>query len=140
MRDHHRRTLADDITLVETLRLAVPILMAELVALPPSEREPRARGWQADGARMIGERGDILQFRRDDRPDPRRAAAFEHLARGLAACAVLYGQSPPVAGLTFTPPPVECWAPEPDRPPRPPALRPRPRPAKVVELPEVPDA
>ncbi|HEU4422109.1 MAG TPA: hypothetical protein VFR67_06160 [Pilimelia sp.] len=139
MRDHHRRTLADDITLVETLRFSVPIYMAELVALPPSEREPRARGWQSDGARAVGGRGDILQVYRPG-AGTRRAAAFEHLAKGLAACAVLYGQSPPVGGLTFTPPPVECWATEPDRPPRPPALRPQPRPTEVVELPEVPDA
>lgn len=120
-------TLADDITLTETLAFAVPLYMAELVALPPSERGPRARGWASQGARVLGSAGDVLQFG-GGRPG-RAGLAFEALARGLAAGAVLTGEAR-CAGLVWTPPPRSCWAAEPER------TRPARRPVEVVELPE----
>jgi hypothetical protein len=81
-------SLADDITLTETLRLAVPIHLAELCALPPHARAERARWWATDGARAVGERGDLLQFTRT-KNRLRVANTFDQLARGLTALAVL---------------------------------------------------
>lgn len=108
--------------LLPHLEMAVPCYMAELVAAPPAEREARARGWQADAARSISHLGDLLQFRAGTEWEPRRAAAYEHLARGLAALAVLGLPAPPIAGRTWTPPPRSCWATEPTPAPRRPTI------------------
>jgi hypothetical protein len=81
-------TLADDISLTESLRLAVPLHLAELLALPDQARVERARWWAADGARAVGERGDLLQFT-GTKSRLRVANTFNQLARGLAALVVL---------------------------------------------------
>ncbi|MFI1194048.1 hypothetical protein ACH4T9_12435 [Micromonospora sp. NPDC020750] len=93
--------LADDITLTESLRFAVPIFLADLLARPEPSRTRTARWWAADGARAVGERGDLLQFVRPGRTttDLRMANTFQQLARGLAALVVLHPPGVDVAGL-----------------------------------------
>lgn len=98
-----RLTLADDIALVETLRVAVPLRLADLLATPANLRRRRARVWTNEAARIVGERGDLLQFvtkrRRETGADLRVANVFEHLARGLAGAAVLDPGGVVFAGL-----------------------------------------
>lgn len=93
--------LADDDTLVESLRFAVPIYLANLLARPVAERARTARWWAADGARAVGERGDLLQFvgRGCTTTNLRVANTFQQLARGLAALVVLHPPGVDVAGL-----------------------------------------
>lgn len=92
-------SLADDITLTESLRFAVPLHLADLLARPPVRRESTARWWAKEAATVVGSGGDQLMF---VKPDPsartRKTVAntFDHLARGLAAAVVL---NPP--GVTF---------------------------------------
>jgi len=75
--------------LVETLRLAVPLRLAELLALRDDERERVALEWASDGARLVAERGDALQFGSKRRGEAARV--FDALARGLAALALQPG-------------------------------------------------
>lgn len=93
-------TLADDDSLVESLRFAVPLRLAELLALPARDRAIRAQWWMRDAARIVGERGDLLQFA-DPRPTAnlRLAGAFEHLARGLAGLVVTSPEGVEFVGL-----------------------------------------
>ncbi|MFJ4637546.1 hypothetical protein ACIP69_18220 [Streptomyces hygroscopicus] len=65
--------------LLETLRLAVPMHMAELRLLEPSRRAEIA----SRCATVIGSHGDALQF-----GGKHCAEAFNALARGLAAAAL----------------------------------------------------
>ncbi|MFI6228586.1 hypothetical protein ACIBCR_14895 [Micromonospora echinospora] len=82
--------IADDTTLTETLRLAVPELVNELLAVPQAERERQALRWSTDGGAAVGGFGDLLIFRTGTAWNPRRALAFNRLARGLAAAVVLH--------------------------------------------------
>lgn len=94
--------LADDITLTESLRFAVPLHLADLLARPAADRAATARWWAADGARAVGERGDLLQFVDANRSNTKReriAGTFNQLARGLAALVVLHPPGVDVAGL-----------------------------------------
>jgi len=129
-------TLAADLPLVESLRFAVPLYMLELVNKPPASREATARGWIADAVPVIGSRGDSLLFRdrSETKRDLKRANAFEHLAKAVAAGAVLHGEMT-IAGLTFTHDGTSRAA-EPEAPQWPEALA---RPVDVVELPPMPD-
>lgn len=124
--------LAKDVALIESLRFAIPLLTLELLRKPKGSREATARGWISDAVPVIGGRADGLMFRRrsETARDPKRANTFDHLARALAAAAVLHGEVT-IAGLTFTsdgtteaaaPDAVE-WTPQPSRP------------IEVVELP-----
>ncbi|MFF1713550.1 hypothetical protein [Streptomyces sp. NPDC058268] len=79
--------------LAETLRLAVPLHMAELRHLAPAQLV--AIGSAA--ASIIGSKGDVLQF-----PSQKRGAtaeAFNALARGLAAAALVAEGGVLFAGL-----------------------------------------
>lgn len=110
--------LADDDSLVESLRFAVPLYLADLLARPAASRTATARRWASTAAHAIGERGDLLQFVDLGRNETKRlkvANTFEQLARGLAALVVLHPPGVDVAGLH--------WCLQPDctrcRPPRP---------------------
>lgn len=81
--------LADDVSLTESLRFAVPLHLEELARLHPGGvplYKPK------DDAVRIGTYGDALQFagRAERSPAGRRATAkgFDGLARGLAAMAL----------------------------------------------------
>ncbi|GGM26847.1 hypothetical protein GCM10011608_09520 [Micromonospora sonchi] len=94
--------LADDTTLVESLRLAVPLHLADLLARPAADRDVTARWWAADAARAVGERGDLLQFVDANRNGAKRtrvANTFDQMARGLAALVVMHEPGVDVAGL-----------------------------------------
>lgn len=94
--------LADDISLTESLRFAVPLHLAELLARPAARRAATARWWAPEAARAVGERGDLLQFVDHNRSTKTRLLAantFNHLARGLAALVVLHEAGVNVAGL-----------------------------------------
>ena len=112
--------LADDITLVETLRFAVPLRIADLLALPDPARGRCAQRWALDGARRLGEGGDTLQFiskrRRATGTDLRVANTFEHLAKGLAGAAVLTPGGVQFGGLHWciAPDCVRCLRARPD--------------------------
>lgn len=84
--------IADDarqITLVETLALAVPLWMDEIRDLTDAQRVARAKRCGA----MVAERGDVLQFG-STRPG-KAAEVFNALAEGLACAAYQPG------GVTF---------------------------------------
>lgn len=91
----------DNPVLIETLRLAVPLAAAYL--LSRRDRQDLIGVWLAEGARAVGERGDLLQFRskrqREGRFDERTAATFEALAKGLAAAAMVLPEGVQWAGL-----------------------------------------
>ena len=108
--------LADDITLTESLRFAVPLHLAELLTRPARDQAATARWWAADAARAVGERGDLLQFvSRSSSARPKVANTFQHLARGLAALVVLHPAGVDVAGLHWCLQP-DCDRCHPDRP------------------------
>lgn len=99
-------SLADDVPLVESLRFAVPLYMQQLLDMPRPRQETAGRRWMKDAASRVGEAGDLLMFRYTKRfmergQDLRVANVFEHLAKGLAAGAVLYGEAR-FPGLVFT--------------------------------------
>lgn len=95
-----RHTLADDISLVESLRFAVPIHLAALLARPERERARIAQWWASDGAGAVGERGDLLQFVKPRATTNLKTAnTFDQFARGLAALVVLTPGGVNVAGL-----------------------------------------
>ncbi|MCZ0984274.1 hypothetical protein O1L60_46810 [Streptomyces diastatochromogenes] len=74
---------AENVVLVETLRLAVPLHIAELRDRPTNVLVAIA----GRSASVVGSMGDVLQFH-----SPKRGAAaeaFNALARGLAAAAIV---------------------------------------------------
>ena len=75
------------------LQATVPLLILELAALRPAEREAVRRGWASDAATEVGSKGDVLQY--GSRRRGKAAQVFNHLARGLAASAFQPG------GITF---------------------------------------
>lgn len=81
-----------DIVLIETLRLAVPMWADDLRRMSPDDRQLHIRAWASDAVDQVASRGDTLQF-----GGKRGAAAnvFNHLARGLAALSFQPG------GVTF---------------------------------------
>ncbi|MEV5819254.1 hypothetical protein AB0L22_08775 [Micromonospora haikouensis] len=110
--------LADDTTLVESLRIAVPLYLADLLTRPAADRAAAAHRWRAAGASAIGERGDLLQFVDLGRTEAKRlkvANTFEQLARGLAALVVLHPDGVSVAGLHWCLQP-DCQRCQPPRP------------------------
>jgi hypothetical protein len=76
-------------TLRETLQLAVPLWVAELQLLPPGHREHVAEQWRQEASRVVGEKGDALQFtsKLSSRKAGPAATAFNALAKGIAALA-----------------------------------------------------
>ncbi|MGW4550018.1 hypothetical protein ACWEN4_27285 [Streptomyces violaceorubidus] len=74
---------AGNVALLETLRLAVPLHIAELRDRPTDVLVAIA----SQSASVVGSKGDVLQFH-----SPKRGAAaeaFNALARGLAAAAIV---------------------------------------------------
>lgn len=111
--------LADDTTLVESLRLAVPLYLADLLTRPAADRAAVAQRWRATGASAVGERGDLLQFVDLGRTEAKRlkvANTFEQLARGLAALVVLHPPGVDFAGLHWClrPDCARCHPPRPE--------------------------
>lgn len=78
--------------LAETLRVAVPLRIAELQQLPPAVRNRRVAKWAATAVDPIASQGDALQFGGER---GQAASVFNSLARGLAALAHAPG------GVTF---------------------------------------
>lgn len=74
----------NDTILGEVLLLAVPLWMDQLSRLPESVRDRRIQTWADQAADAVAYRGDALRFG-GKRGEP--AEVFNHLARGLAACA-----------------------------------------------------
>ena len=74
--------------LVLTLRLAVPLRIAELQLLAGETRTRQVRWWAREAGDVVAHKGDVLQY-----GGKRGAAAmvFNHLARGLAALACMPG-------------------------------------------------
>jgi hypothetical protein len=75
------------------LALAVPLRIAELLALSPPDRASRMALWQRESGQAIASHGDQILFRSKHRGET--AEAFNHLARGLAVLAFAPG------GVTF---------------------------------------
>lgn len=73
----------ENVVLVETLRVAVPLHMLNLSKRTPGELAQIAQ----TSASAIGSQGDILQFRSSKKGET--AKAFNALARGLAAAALV---------------------------------------------------
>lgn len=81
-------SLSDDITLVETLRLAVPLHIMELRTVSDIQRAFIAN----NAAGVVGEKGDALQFKGKSAAGRRSTGeAFNSLARGLACLAYAPG-------------------------------------------------
>jgi hypothetical protein len=81
-----------ELLLLTALQVAVPMRIMDLRALPPGARTNQIRWWAEDAAGVIAARGDILQY---GGKRGKSAAAFDWLARGLAAAAFSPG------GITF---------------------------------------
>ena len=79
--------------LMVALSVAVPLRIAELVALRPAEREARIGWWAREAADALAYGGDILMY--GSKRSGAAARVFDHLARGLAAGALIPG------GITF---------------------------------------
>lgn len=105
--------LADDISLVESLRAAVPLALLWLSLQPAREQHNIAQIWANDAARRVGEAGDLLQFTNGRGRSGRVTNVFNHLARGLAAAVVLNPAGVDFAGLHW------CTRPDCDRCPKP---------------------
>ncbi|MFI1225983.1 hypothetical protein ACH4UK_28270 [Streptomyces sp. NPDC020884] len=100
---------AGNAVLVETLRLAVPLHIAELRDHPTEALVAIA----SRSASVVGSRGDVLQFH-----SPKRGAAaeaFNALARGLAAAAIVTHGGVTFAGSHWCTVPA-CPAPNADHP------------------------
>ena len=79
------------------LQVAIPLRMAELHAMSPTERRRIIRMWAADAADVVAVRGDQLMYRtKPTKGEGGTADTFNHLARGLAALAYCPG------GVLFT--------------------------------------
>jgi hypothetical protein len=111
-------TLADDTSLTESLRAAVPLALLWLHRQPASDRQHTAHIWAIDAAQRVGEAGDLLQFTNGRGRSGRVANVFNHLAKGLAAAAVLNPTGVDFAGLHW------CTNPDCDRCPTPNRQRP----------------
>lgn len=80
--------LSDDITLIETLRFAVPLHIAEVAELTVEQRLTVAKRC----AETVGAKGDTLLFKSKSAAGRRSTGeAFSALARGLACLAYLPG-------------------------------------------------
>jgi hypothetical protein len=77
-----------DWVLVETLRAAVPLRIGDLLLQSDKSRTWLATRWAADAVDPIASRGDVLQF---GGKKGEAAAVFNHLAKGLAALAMVPG-------------------------------------------------
>lgn len=84
---------SENIVLTETLRVAVPWNMLILSSCSPAALQRIATG----ASSVIGSKGDVLQFRSPKKGAP--AAAFNALARGLAAAALVAWGGATFAGL-----------------------------------------
>lgn len=84
---------AENVVLVESLRVAVPLHMTQLASRSPEELIRIAAG----SATIVGSHGDVLQFRSTKRGQT--AKAFNALARGLAAGALVAWGGATFAGL-----------------------------------------
>ncbi|MEV8335072.1 hypothetical protein [Streptomyces niveus] len=84
---------AQNVTLVETLRIAVPLHIAELSRLKPAALQRLA----VEAAGVIGSKGDVLQFVSPKKGEA--AQAFNALARGLAAASLIAWGGVTFAGL-----------------------------------------
>jgi hypothetical protein len=72
-----------------SLQLAIPLWIAELLALDDEDREFKVEAWRRAALMPIAERGDLLMFGAGQSRSERGQAGqtFNHLARGLAALA-----------------------------------------------------
>ncbi|MCY0943483.1 hypothetical protein [Streptomyces antarcticus] len=84
---------AENVVLVESLRAAVPLHMMQLGSRSPEELIRIA----GESATVVGSEGDVLQFRSTKRAET--AKAFNALARGLAAAALVAWGGATFAGL-----------------------------------------
>lgn len=100
-------TAPGDIILVETLRLAVPLRIAELLRMTEVQRVDTIRFWAAEACEVVASNGDNLMFRtkpwrlkgsqlakgsrRKPGDEVSTADTFNHLAAGLAALAMCPG-------------------------------------------------
>lgn len=123
MADRQLPSLADDSTLVETLRFAVPLWIGEILRRPRADRDRILHEWPqgehvlvkaadrenglpaeyTSEAQWIASRGDLLQFAkpqgaRTAKDRATTARTFNYLARGLA-CAAFMDGGITVAGL-----------------------------------------
>ncbi|WP_327377653.1 hypothetical protein OG393_29115 [Streptomyces sp. NBC_01216] len=88
-----KEAAAENVSLVESLRVAVPLHMMQLGSRSPEELQRIA----VESASVIGSQGDVLQFRSPKRGET--AKAFNGLARGLAAAALIAWGGATFAGL-----------------------------------------
>ncbi|MFD9563370.1 hypothetical protein [Streptomyces sp. NPDC059994] len=100
---------AENVVLVESLRVAVPLHMMELGSRSPEELIRIA----AESATVVGSQGDVLQFRSAKRGET--AKAFNALARGLAAGALVAWGGATFAGLHWCTVP-SCLGPDIEHP------------------------
>ncbi len=84
---------SENIVLIETLRVAVPWHMLILSSRSPAALQRMAK----EASSVIGSKGDVLQFRSPKKGES--AAAFNALARGLAAAALVAWGGATFAGL-----------------------------------------
>lgn len=85
-------TIADHPALAITLGAAVPLWIHKLAQLDEHTRDQRRMQWASESATIVGSQGDALQY---GGKRGQAAAAFNGLARGLAALAYAPG------GVTF---------------------------------------
>ncbi|MFJ7205600.1 hypothetical protein ACIQWR_18935 [Streptomyces sp. NPDC098789] len=102
-------TAAENVVLVESLRAAVPLHMMQLGSHSPEELVRIA----GESATVVGSQGDVLQFRSTKRGQT--AKAFNALARGLAAGALLARGGATFAGLHWCTVP-HCPGPDAEHP------------------------
>lgn len=86
--------------LLDSLSVAVPMRIAELMDDVPVVRWARIEEWRAAAVEPVASRGDVLMYggKRGD-----AAEVFDHLAKGLAALAFAPG-GVRFAGLHFVAP------------------------------------
>jgi hypothetical protein len=86
--ESHESTMKSSLMLM-SLQLAVPLWIAELLALDDEDREFKVEAWRRAALMPIAERGDLLMFGAGQSRSERgqTGQTFNHLARGLAALA-----------------------------------------------------
>ncbi|MFE3579321.1 hypothetical protein [Streptomyces vinaceus] len=104
-----KEAAAENVVLVESLRVAVPLHMMQLASRSPVELQQVA----VESATVIGSQGDVLQFRSAKRGET--AKAFNSLARGLAAGALVAHGGASFAGLHWCTAPG-CAGPDTEHP------------------------